>query len=498
LSGHSAETLSDWFASFKRETGARFSVSGYKTIDFSYQKSDSEPNTIHRQESLKLQLSGSMMQTTVNADIQQSSTGTREENKSQIELKHDNFWVKLGEFRTSFANKSLMQYTDALDGAEAKIMTGQHHLGMIVSNPKGFAKKEQFQGNQSQGPFTVQFRPVVPGSETVFLEGVLQKKGQDYSMDYSTGEIRFLSRLIRSEERLEVRYETENLLYKDQVWGLNYGYESELSSFGLYYLNKKETQTQGFLRLEQGLGDYRWRVGDWHAAHELSWSRRQAQADEALSGLAFFSQGGYETPSVSVTIEGLTASDAFSPVSGTAVSPGDYRYSIATAIRDGAKTYTGLARERKQGYGLTWQQETFLQSGFVEKNADSDWRLGMTHEVLSDVDSLGNAVSAYQRQTGDVAFSTPVLGAPFSERVRVVRKAVSIGTSPSFKSLETESRWAFLTANSWQTIGEATLRWRHEAPTKSIEEQVFRWTSSYSHSSRNHIQAVAEQRYQKT
>ncbi len=489
--------LADWFSAFRKETDARFSVSGYKRIDFSYQKSESGPSEIQRQEFLKLQMSGTVMQTTVNADIQQSSFGTGDDNKSQIEVLNKHFRVKLGEFRASFAAHELMQYTETLDGAEASLMGDGHYLGVVISNPKGHAKKEQFQGNHSQGPFVLQFRPVVPDSESVLLEGVVQKKGQDYTIDYSSGEIRFVSRLIRSEERVVVGYETENLLYKDQVWGVNYGYTWPDSNFGLYYLHKKETQNQGFQLLEQGLGVYQWQSGSWSGVHEGSWSNRVEQVLGSHHGWAFFNKGNYQTPSMSVTVEGLTASDTFVPVSGTGVSPGDYRYALSGMLRDTGARYSLLARQRRQRYGEIQQLETFLQSGTTQQWQDMEWRLGMTHELLSESDAMGAATQAYQRQTGETSLLLPIWGLPFSERIQVERKSVSVGASPSFKSLQSQSRLEIGHVDAWQNIAEATLRWQKSAAaTESIEERVFRWTSAYSHSPQNHIQAVAEQRYQ--
>lgn len=496
MSSPKTQGLSDWFESIGHATDAKFSVSGYKSVDFSYQKLDTGPSDIQRQESLKLQLSGTAMQTTINADIQQSSAGTKEENKSQIELKNRHFRVKLGEFRAQFATQALMQYQDTLDGTEAEMMGGGHHFGVIVSNPKGYSKKEQIQGNQSQGPFVLQFRPVVSGSESVFVEGELQRKGQDYTLDYVSGEIRFLNRVIRTEERLVVTYESENLLYKDQVWGLKYGYSLPEMSVGLYYVNKKETQTQGFAVFDQGLGVYGWKSGAWEASHELSWSRLADPLGESEEGLAFFTKGTYQVPSMSVTVDALTASDRFVPVSGTAVSPGDYRYGVIGEFREAASVYRLSAKTSAQRYGDIQQHETLVQSGTSQSWHDMVWQLSLRHELLSEQGASGNTLHAYQRQTGEAAVALPLWGFPFSERVQLERKAVSIGTMPSFKALASQSRLEVLSLNGWQNIGEATLRWQQEAPSRSIEEQVLRWTSAYTQTPQNHIQAVVEQRHQ--
>lgn len=54
-------------------------------------------------------------------------------------------------------------------------------------------REDRWQGNNTPGPFTLTCRPIVPGSERVRLDGILQVAGRDYRVDYATGTILFLT-----------------------------------------------------------------------------------------------------------------------------------------------------------------------------------------------------------------------------------------------------------------------------------------------------------------
>jgi len=53
-------------------------------------------------------------------------------------------------------------------------------------------RREEFQGNGTVGPFLLQTRPIVTGSEQVFVKGILQSRDVHYRIDYQTGLITFL------------------------------------------------------------------------------------------------------------------------------------------------------------------------------------------------------------------------------------------------------------------------------------------------------------------
>ncbi|HOF89895.1 MAG TPA: hypothetical protein PLZ36_17600, partial [Armatimonadota bacterium] len=52
-------------------------------------------------------------------------------------------------------------------------------------------ERDQFLGTGTPGPFYLTFRPIVPESETVTINGVLQARGAAYTLDHTTGRLLF-------------------------------------------------------------------------------------------------------------------------------------------------------------------------------------------------------------------------------------------------------------------------------------------------------------------
>ncbi len=99
----------------------------------------------------------------------------------------------------------------------------------FYSAPKGEIKFQVFNGNLTQGPFYLSYTPVVYNSEIVWIRrGEVrsqQIKGQDYEIDYRSGTITFLKRIIEREEIIEVIYETNRIDFTKPFYGGRFGAE---------------------------------------------------------------------------------------------------------------------------------------------------------------------------------------------------------------------------------------------------------------------------------
>ena len=100
-------------------------------------------------------------------------------------------------------------------------------VAAVVARPKGRYAKARLSGrDQIQGPYTVSsdgsFQAIVPGSETVWLDGsrLTAGSGKDYIMDYPTGRLTFMpGRSINRRSRIEVDYEPAVRDYEAEVYG---------------------------------------------------------------------------------------------------------------------------------------------------------------------------------------------------------------------------------------------------------------------------------------
>lgn len=108
---------------------------------------------------------------------------------SRIEVRYETLsgggasdWLLGGQFRWSPAGRFRLgvQYLTQIAGS-----TG-------IDGPTETRVTDQFQvPTPSSGPFSIRPRPIVPGSETVQVNGILQERDVDYEIAYETGELRF-------------------------------------------------------------------------------------------------------------------------------------------------------------------------------------------------------------------------------------------------------------------------------------------------------------------
>ena len=95
-----------------------------------------------------------------------------------------------------------------------------------IARPKGAFETIRLEGkDRLQGPYQVsrsgRSTPVVPGSETVWLDGQLLARGtdKDYQIDYPLGRITFnVNYPIDSRSRIEIDYEPQSSTYKKELY----------------------------------------------------------------------------------------------------------------------------------------------------------------------------------------------------------------------------------------------------------------------------------------
>ncbi|MBT6120268.1 hypothetical protein HOH45_02230, partial [bacterium] len=481
--------LDNWLTAIKTESQADFLVSGYKRVDFSYSKADTGTNTIKRQEELSLKLSGTALNTTINADIRQSSRGTKDENKTQFEIINPNFKAKLGEFQTLFANHTLMQYRDTLDGIEGEVKIGNTTLGVIVSEPKGQLKKQQFQGNNSQGPFILVSRPVIPGSETIELNGKAQVKGIDYEIDYTSGDIRFLTTVVETEDKIVTVYQTDNILFKDQVWGTKLETNTDDIKAGLYYLQKKE-QTDVFLTNHQGTGVLSWIVGPLNLHQEMSWTKNKSDETTA-SGSAYFLSQDLKTDLFTWQSEIFKASSTFVPVSGKTAGAGDYRYSAFTTLGKNKHSVSFNFKKSRQNYSDTQYDTRLIDS--IGKTGLGPFVVSLTggQELYSERPNSAEISQNYERLSAEAGLSFSLLGGNISEKIKGERKTDYISSSNGFREIQSQTHWDFSLIDKWNNVVELKVQDRKTGSEQSIEKSL-RLTSSLSMDSKNYLRGVTQ------
>jgi len=179
---------------------------------------------------LNLQLSGYITpEVELVAALTDESTPLQPEGNTQTLREVDKVFVKinsprlggtLGDFKLTYQNSLFGNLQRKLQGITAHGEFGNFHQQITYATSRGTFYTNQFLGQEgNQGPYQLLGKNgereiiVLAGTERVYVNGILQKRGEnnDYIIDYSLGQLTFTNnRLITSEDRIEVDFEYAN------------------------------------------------------------------------------------------------------------------------------------------------------------------------------------------------------------------------------------------------------------------------------------------------
>ncbi|MCH8553685.1 MAG: hypothetical protein LAT76_00895 [Schleiferiaceae bacterium] len=159
----------------------------------------------------------------------------REFDRVYIELDNKDLGIlRAGDFNIGRSPSYFLDFDKRVSGAGVQTAPIKTNAGSVTveavgSLARGRFARNQFQGQEgNQGPYKLQgnngelFIIVISGSERVYIDGVLLKRGQeyDYTMDYNTGELTFTAlRPITKDRRIAVEFQ-----YTEQNYLRTLGY----------------------------------------------------------------------------------------------------------------------------------------------------------------------------------------------------------------------------------------------------------------------------------
>ncbi|MEO0253977.1 MAG: hypothetical protein ABIN20_00950 [candidate division WOR-3 bacterium] len=192
-----------------------------------------------RQEYMNIKINGKLKwQTEIEGDITQNSNPLKP-NHIFFSLKNPFSIFTLGEQNMFLESNSLLLSNIYSEGIKGKINFENLKGEFLYSRKKGETQYKRFRGNNSQGPFHLDNPPIVPESEKIKLikngNYTQLKRGIDYEIDYSTGDINFINRIIKEDEIIEVTYETQEELFKE-IYGI---------SSNIYFIGYSEVNLRG-------------------------------------------------------------------------------------------------------------------------------------------------------------------------------------------------------------------------------------------------------------
>jgi hypothetical protein len=217
---------------------------------------------------LDLQISGKLSdKITLKASIQDSNLPLRNGGYSQkigefdqifIELASDKWSFRAGDLFLENRKSNFLNFNKKTQGLLANINFGKPENNTTLfagaAIVRGKYSKSNFIGQEgNQGPYKLRgengelFILVIPGSERVFVNGILKKLGDtaDYIMDYNAGEIKFTTQFpITSEMRIVIEYQYTDQNYTRFVSYAGANHETKKWSLGSYLYSENDNKNQ--------------------------------------------------------------------------------------------------------------------------------------------------------------------------------------------------------------------------------------------------------------
>ncbi len=223
--------------------------------------------------SLNLQLSGDLGKgTVIRASITDNSLPVQADGYTQQLQEFDKVYIELenldfgllraGDYSMGSRKNPFLQFDKRISGAgifsEIKAGKGIVPLQLQGGVARGKFARNRFMGEEgNQGPYKLrgnsgeQFIIIISGSERVYIDGVLMKRGEqyDYVIDYNAGEITFTAlRPITKERRVVVEFQyTEQNYLRTVAYGET-GYSNKNFNTSIQLYNEQDSKNQPLLQ----------------------------------------------------------------------------------------------------------------------------------------------------------------------------------------------------------------------------------------------------------
>ncbi len=158
-------------------------------------------------------------------------------NKINLELESSRLLARIGDIEVQNRLPLTQGRSKRMAGAWVRVRDPSWYVEAAAARPKGLFETVRLAGEDGvQGPYRIGSRsePIVPGSETVWLDGrqITRGSNNDYTMDYPAGTITFtVNHPIDSRRRIEIDYEPQATDYREELFSGGGGVALEDSAF---------------------------------------------------------------------------------------------------------------------------------------------------------------------------------------------------------------------------------------------------------------------------
>ncbi len=188
----------------------------------------------------------------------------QEFDKVFIQLTKERYKLIAGDFVLSRPPSYFLNYLKKSQGASFSAYITpeqskrQHQVSVSAGVSKGKFARNRIQGIEgNQGPYRLTgadnelFIIILSGTERVYIDGVLMKRGQeyDYTIDYNTAEIRFTTRqLITKDKRIVVEFDYSERSYSRSLIQVGDQYTTERLNFTFNVFSEQDNRNKPLLQ----------------------------------------------------------------------------------------------------------------------------------------------------------------------------------------------------------------------------------------------------------
>jgi hypothetical protein len=143
-----------------------------------------------------LRIEGRKVANLFNVDLsfQDSRFRDPQDEKMTLDFDQGNWSVGLGDVNGTLLNTNrFTSFSRRVRGFSAGYKSGPLRIKTLRTETRGEPRSVSMQGNNTRGPYYLQSNQILRGSERVTVDGVEQKFGEDYTIDYTLGAIIFES-----------------------------------------------------------------------------------------------------------------------------------------------------------------------------------------------------------------------------------------------------------------------------------------------------------------